>query len=153
MERKKMATENHIADDRKKVRLIDANAMREDWLENGENEYVYDTNAVLDSIDAQPTVDAIPVEDIKLHHILINNEGVPEVKLQIGERYFILYTEPVDVREVVHGRWEWLGPNSLVPECMCGTCSVCKVRSKYIVNTDICPNCGAKMDRERRTDG
>ena len=42
-------------------RLIDANAMREDWLENGENEYVYDTNAVLDSIDAQPTVDAVEV--------------------------------------------------------------------------------------------
>ena len=39
-------------------RLIDANKMREDWLENGENEYVYDTNAVLESIDAQPTVDA-----------------------------------------------------------------------------------------------
>ena len=42
-------------------RLIDANAMREDWLENGENEYVYDTNAVIDSIDAQPTVDAVEV--------------------------------------------------------------------------------------------
>ena len=42
-------------------RLIDANAMREDWLENGENEYIYDTNAVLDSIDAQPTVDAVEV--------------------------------------------------------------------------------------------
>ena len=43
------------------VRLIDANTMREDWLENGENEHVYDTNAVLDSIDAQPTVDAVEV--------------------------------------------------------------------------------------------
>ena len=42
-------------------RLIDANAMREDWIENGENEYVYDTNAVLDSIDAQPTIDAVEV--------------------------------------------------------------------------------------------
>ena len=42
-------------------RLIDANVMREDWLENGENEYVYDTNAVLNSIDAQPTVQAVEV--------------------------------------------------------------------------------------------
>lgn len=42
-------------------RLIDADAMRADWLENGQNEYVYDTNAVLDSIDEQPTVDAEPV--------------------------------------------------------------------------------------------
>ena len=43
------------------ARLIDADRMREDWLENGENEYVYDTNAVLESIDEQPTVDAVEV--------------------------------------------------------------------------------------------
>ena len=42
-------------------RLIDANAMRQHWLDNGENEYVYDTNSVLDSIDEQPTVDAVEV--------------------------------------------------------------------------------------------
>lgn len=42
-------------------RLIDADVMREDWLENGQNEYVYDTNAVLDSIDEQPTIEAEPV--------------------------------------------------------------------------------------------
>ncbi|MBR5199326.1 MAG: hypothetical protein IKW20_05800 [Bacteroidales bacterium] len=46
-------------------RLIDADAMREDWLENGENEYVYDTNAVLASIDAQPTVDAVEADDMR----------------------------------------------------------------------------------------
>ena len=50
-----------------------------------------------------------------------------------------------DVAPVAHGRWEWLGPNRLVTDCMCGTCSACKVRSKYIVNTMLCPNCGAKM--------
>lgn len=37
-------------------RLIDAYALRTDWLENGENEYVYDTNAFLDSIDSAPTI-------------------------------------------------------------------------------------------------
>lgn len=37
-------------------RCIDADVLREDWLENGENEYVYDTNAFLDSIDAAPTI-------------------------------------------------------------------------------------------------
>ena len=52
----------------------------------------------------------------------------------------------VDAVPVVHGRWEWLGPNRLVTDCMCGTCSACKVRSKNIVNTMLCPNCGAKMD-------
>lgn len=49
----------------------------------------------------------------------------------------------VDAVPVVHGRWEFLGPNRLIKECMCGTCSACKVRSKYIVNTMLCPNCGA----------
>ena len=42
-------------------RLIDADALREDWLENGENEYVYDTNAFLDSLDGAPTI--IPAEE------------------------------------------------------------------------------------------
>lgn len=51
-----------------------------------------------------------------------------------------------DVAPVVHGKWEFLGPNNLIKECMCGTCSVCKIRSKYIVNTALCPYCGAKMD-------
>ena len=49
-----------------------------------------------------------------------------------------------DVAPAVHGRWEWLGPNMLVRECMYGTCSACKVRSKYIVNTAFCPHCGAR---------
>ena len=58
----------------------------------------------------------------------------------------ILDAPAADVAPVRHGRWEWLGPNRLVTDCMCGTCSACKVRSKYIVNTMLCPNCGAKMD-------
>lgn len=53
-----------------------------------------------------------------------------------------------DVAEVRHGRWEFLGSNRLIKSCMCGTCSVCHVRSVYIVNTAICPNCGARMDKE-----
>lgn len=38
-------------------RLIDANALYEDWLENGENEYVYDTNSFLSSLNDAPTID------------------------------------------------------------------------------------------------
>ncbi len=41
------------------VRLIDAEALREDWLENGENEYIYSTNDFLYSIDEAPTVDPV----------------------------------------------------------------------------------------------
>ena len=54
-------------------RLIDADAMRADWLEYGQNEYVYDTNAVLSSIDEQPTIDAEPVRHgrwVKAHGML-----------------------------------------------------------------------------------
>lgn len=59
------------------ARYIDADKMREDWLENGENEYVYDTNSVLDSIDAQPTADVVEVDTIKawLYEMAINNVG------------------------------------------------------------------------------
>lgn len=39
------------------MRLIDVNELREDWLENGENEYVYDTNSFLCSLDEAPTID------------------------------------------------------------------------------------------------
>ena len=42
-------------------RYIDADALRAYWLENGENEYVYDTNAFLDSIDNAPTADVAHV--------------------------------------------------------------------------------------------
>ena len=39
------------------ARYIDADKMREYWLENGVNENVYSTNDVLNSIDYQPTAD------------------------------------------------------------------------------------------------
>lgn len=60
------------------MRLIDADEMRQDWLENGQNEYVYDTNAVLDSIDEQPTIDAVPVvrcRDCKYHQLMENKKS------------------------------------------------------------------------------
>lgn len=62
------------------MRLIDADKMRDDWLENGENEYVYDTNAVLESIDEQPTVDAAPV----VHGRWI---AVPSSDMMTGKAY------------------------------------------------------------------
>ena len=62
------------------ARLIDADAMRDDWLENGENEYVYDTNAVLYSIDSQPTVDAVEVVRCRDCAVPHNNyTGCPEL--------------------------------------------------------------------------
>ena len=60
----------------------------------------------------------------------------------------IAHIPAADVAEVRPGRWEFLGPNRLIKSCMCGTCSVCHVRSKFISNIAICPTCGAHMDGE-----
>lgn len=54
-----MATKNHIADDRKKVRLIDANSLPVTTLTDGEywtKDVVYKRD-----IDEAPTVDAVEV--------------------------------------------------------------------------------------------
>lgn len=53
-------------------RLIDADALREDWLENGENAYVYDTNAFLFSLDDAPTI--IPEDHIGDANQMVNND-------------------------------------------------------------------------------
>ena len=43
------------------MRLIDADALRSDWLEKRRKKgYVYDANAMLESIDEQPTIEAEP---------------------------------------------------------------------------------------------
>jgi len=39
------------------MRLIDADKLRENWLYGGENESIYNTNDVLESIDEQPTIE------------------------------------------------------------------------------------------------
>lgn len=43
------------------MRVIDADPLREHWLEDTVNDNVYSPNDVLSSIDAQPTVDALVV--------------------------------------------------------------------------------------------
>ena len=70
------------------MRLIDADALREDWLQNGENEYIYDANAFLESIDDAPTLEAIPkgaYEQVKWERDMaiqqLNDYGV-----QLGEK-------------------------------------------------------------------
>lgn len=83
---------------------------------------------------------------------LLKNLGYDETRradVLPGSTFDIVLKEPAaDVAEVRHGRWEFLGPNRLIKSCMCGTCSVCHVRSKFISNIAICPTCGAHMDGE-----
>lgn len=71
--------------------------------------------------------------------------GMGAIIAQTLQRY-VKRAPAADVAPVRHGRWEFLGLNRLVKECMCGTCSACKIRSKYITNIGLCPNCGARMD-------
>lgn len=122
------------------------------YLEDVRN-VLYDADAItmkgVAIINQFPTVDAVPVDEIKLHHVIIDNEGVPEVKLQIGDRYFLLRTDPVDVREVVHGWW-------IEKPYLLGTtryCSICG--QNYGMPHGVfnyCPNCGAVME-DKYNDG
>lgn len=75
----------------------------------------------------------------------VKHGGMGAIIGQTLQRY-VKRAPAADVAPVVYGRWEFLGPNRLVKECMCGTCSACKIRSKYITNIGLCPNCGARMD-------
>lgn len=62
------------------ARMIDADAFREWWLENGENEHIYDTNDILDSIDNWPTLtppNASP--DLISRSALLEGETEPEI--------------------------------------------------------------------------
>lgn len=110
-------------------------------MHNLRNELMHYTNDLSDGADLKTEAVAC-IEQIAQY---MTKEALLHHSRPLALAYLAL-TEGVDSVPVVHGRWEWLGPNRLVKDCMCGTCSACKVRSKYIVNTMLCPNCGAKMD-------
>lgn len=88
----------------------------------------------------------VPVDKIQLHHIQIDKDGIPEVKLQFGERILILRREndPLDVVEVVHGRWTEAedGDGAVCSVCGEDFCHVYLEVERFLY----CPNCGAKMD-------
>ena len=50
----------------------------------------------------------------------------------------------VDAVLVVHGRWE------AIDDCGVTRCSACKWNFEGCIDYSYCPNCGAKMDGERR---
>ena len=64
-----------------------------------------------------------------------------------------------DVAPVVHGRWiSWEKAGNFVPSPDRHECSVCHDAAQVLVNgfellSDYCPNCGAKMDGERKDGG
>lgn len=64
-----------------------------------------------------------------------------------------------DVAPVVHGRWiSWEKAGNCVPSPDRHECSVCHDAAQVLVNgfellSDYCPNCGAKMDGDRKDSG
>lgn len=92
------------------ARAIDADAFREWWLENGENEYVYDTNAFLDSIDNWPTLTP-PNEWVSVE------EGLPDAEKEVrlfcvttnGYKYQCqgFYVPPGMRRDDSDYSWDW----------------------------------------------
>lgn len=63
------------------------------------------------------------------------------------------------VAPVVHGRWiSWEKAGNCVPSPDRHECSVCHDAAQVLVNgfellSDYCPNCGAKMDGDRKDGG
>lgn len=71
---------------------------------------------------------------------------------------YLALTEDASV-PVVHGRWiSWEEAGNFVPSPDRHECSVCHDAAQVLVNgfellSDYCPNCGAKMDGERKDGG
>jgi hypothetical protein len=117
-----------------------------DHYEQAYDKTIHDIfNAVRKRIRGAARVDAVPASSVLLHHVIIDKDGVPEVKLQLGHKFFTLRLDPVDVRQVVHG--EWL-PGYPICCSVCGGPAAtdyedCNRYEAYLTN--YCPHCGAKM--------
>ena len=103
------------------------------------NEVIDLFDMFVDHLRKQPIVDAVPVDDIILHHILIDQNGIPEVTIQLGDRTLILRREgdPVDVREVVRCK-DCRGTMSGITHPS-GRC-LCERISRWVSDNDFCSN-------------
>lgn len=63
----------------------------------------------------------------------------------MGVRNLIMRQKAVDAAPVVHGRWVYEHDDPVLLPC-----SVCGYQVYRYNNTNYCPDCGAKMDGERR---
>lgn len=111
------------------TKYIDVDELREYWLENGENEHIYDTNDFLESIDNAPAADVVEVRHGQWEWKKRRKGGFRKYTGidSMGETH----TVTVDERHEIND-----------PFCpYCG-----KINDSIWLN--FCPNCGEKMDGE-----
>ena len=84
----------------------------------------------------------------------------PDIDLS-GEKFEVaIFKIPAtDVAPVVHGRWDNIPNTYMLVASKYGsysgnatTCSVCHEVNPNAYKTNYCPNCGAKMDGERKNE-
>ena len=97
------------------------------------------------------------VEDIKTEIMNLYLDGMKGTPRPRGELYDIIdrigEQPTIDAVEVVHGRWEQR--TDVNGFARCSVCHDCNIYDEWPDGKKwkYCPNCGAKMDAERQTNG
>lgn len=95
----------------------------------------------------------------KDYHVGFSSYYLEYVFKWLSEEFEIEDAPAANVAPVVHGRWiSWEEAGNFVPSPDRRECSVCHDAAQVLVNgfellSDYCPNCGAKMDGERKDGG
>ena len=82
---------------------------------------------------------AVPAAYCPLIPELLSRAEAAEVRAEAAEK------KAADVRPVVRGRWEWMGPCRDNGGRLWATCPACGERQRLGDYTSFCPNCGADM--------
>lgn len=130
-------------------RLIDANALKES-IESMAYWSSYHPEDVMEYIDNAPTVDAVPIDAIRVDFrelFLAEQKAILNISI-CGKSNTVHIPFEREVVEVVHGRWIWIGGYRYTTVSQCSECL-----AKYDFQSPYCPNCGAKMDGERKDNG
>lgn len=72
-------------------------------------------------------------------------DGFPNTITFHDAKMVIRSIRPADVRPVVRGQWEWMGPCRDRGGKLWATCSACGERQRLGDYSSFCPNCGADM--------
>ena len=107
------------------------------------NVRLIDANALLQEVDSLTTLIGNPKFDTKRYwHTTGFNGGIVAAKRSVKD------APTVDAVEVVHARWVKNGWN----DYSCSACN-CQLIGHGASGWNYCPNCGAKMDGERKDNG